>query len=449
MDAPFRAGGLASGLDTNAIIDRLVQIESRPIALLRQRQDGLRARVSALGDIIAKLGELKTAADSLAAAGALGTKMTSTHTTFDAVAGSNAAAGRYDVRVTGLAAAAKARSGAFSSPTAEVRAGTLTLDISGTSYVVNVTAGMTLSEVATAVRQSGAPVSATVLTADTSSYLSISNLNTGHAIGSPADSALTITENSTGGTGQALSMAITQTAANATVIVDGLTFTRQSNAVSDVVPGVTMTLKTTSLVSETMVVQNDGDATAKNLQKLVDAYNGVVGLIDRQLRVGQASDRSRALTGDSALAAFKRSMQGLISRAVGTGGIRTLADLGIETAQTGTLSLDRATLDSAITRDAAALNLIFSDATNGIGKATKSLVDGATNTIDGSLVVRKNGLTNSIRGMDDKVTVLEGRVESFRRRMIAQFTAMEKVVSQLRAVGNFLSQHSFDVGGDQ
>ena len=30
-DATFRAGGLASGMDTNAIIDQLVQLESRPL----------------------------------------------------------------------------------------------------------------------------------------------------------------------------------------------------------------------------------------------------------------------------------------------------------------------------------------------------------------------------------------------------------------------------------
>ena len=34
----FRAGGLASGLDTNSIIDQLVNIESRPLTVLKAKQ---------------------------------------------------------------------------------------------------------------------------------------------------------------------------------------------------------------------------------------------------------------------------------------------------------------------------------------------------------------------------------------------------------------------------
>jgi flagellar hook-associated protein 2 len=93
-DSNFRAGGLASGIDTNAIIDSLIKLESRPIDLLRSRQAGLKTQVSALGDITSKLSELSRVALSLSTAGTMATKVSSTHTGFDAVSGSGATAGR-------------------------------------------------------------------------------------------------------------------------------------------------------------------------------------------------------------------------------------------------------------------------------------------------------------------------------------------------------------------
>src|SRR5262245_27381356 len=109
-DVPFRAGGLATGMDTNSIIHALVKIDSRPIELLRQRQDGMRARISALGAIISRLQDLKTAASDLGTGGVLGTQIGSgTAVGFSAVTGSGAIAGEYDITVDHLARTAKAR----------------------------------------------------------------------------------------------------------------------------------------------------------------------------------------------------------------------------------------------------------------------------------------------------------------------------------------------------
>ena len=37
-DSSFRVGGLASGLDTNSIIDQLVKIESNSVTVAQKRQ---------------------------------------------------------------------------------------------------------------------------------------------------------------------------------------------------------------------------------------------------------------------------------------------------------------------------------------------------------------------------------------------------------------------------
>jgi flagellar hook-associated protein 2 len=442
-DSTFRAGGLASGMDTNSIVDQLVNLEQRPMDLLRQRQSALKTQVSTIGDILAKLSDFKTAIKSLSDAGTIGTKVTSTNTGFSAVSGSAAVAGSYSVTVGTLAQSAGARSQAFAAETSPVKGGTLTLNVMGTDYNMIVPDGAALSDVALLIRQSGAPVSAVVLSNGTNAYLSITNRNSGHPIGGVPADALTITEIANGDLGQPLSAAMVQTASNASVEVNGLTFTRQSNTLADVIPGVTMTLKGTTVGAETLTIDNDTDGTATNLKKLVDTYNNVMKALQKQLQVTPESDRSTLLAGDAALRGLQRKLQSLLTSEVGgSANVRTLADVGVKTARDGSISLDTTILAKAITRDAGAVNNLFSLATTGLSALATKLVDNATNATDGTLVSKRKGLSDNIKSIDTQLDRMQIRLDAFRLGLINQFTAMEKVVSNMKSIGNFLTQQT-------
>src|SRR4051812_50143792 len=58
-------GGLASGLDTNTIVDQLMAIERQPQNRLKLRQGQIDARKSALSDIQSRLKNLQLAAQDL------------------------------------------------------------------------------------------------------------------------------------------------------------------------------------------------------------------------------------------------------------------------------------------------------------------------------------------------------------------------------------------------
>ena len=61
MASSFNSGGLASGIDTNSIVDTLTKLESRPLELLQTRQAALKTQVSLLGDLSSRMNALKTA----------------------------------------------------------------------------------------------------------------------------------------------------------------------------------------------------------------------------------------------------------------------------------------------------------------------------------------------------------------------------------------------------
>jgi flagellar hook-associated protein 2 len=443
----FTAGGLASGLDTSSIVEQLVALESRPITLLKQQQAGLQTQVSQLGNIVSKLTALRAATDALAKDGVLAVTGATSPTAFSASPGSGAAAGRYAIQVQTLARAAKWRSAGFDAGQT-VAGGTLAVTVQGKSYgAIAVADGSTLSELAAALRATGAPVSATVLTSGTKSWLSVTARDAGFPIGgAPSDAlSLAFTPSPTA-TATDPGLAVVDPgglAQNATFTVDGLSFTRTSNTVGDAVPGATLTLKTEGGPEEDLVLANDPAATLTRLQGFVDAYNAVAKLVQTQLAPVKGADRGATLAGDSAVRGLQARLQRLTSAVVpGLATVRSLADVGVRTARDGTLTIDKATLEAAVARDASAVNALFSTAGTGLGAAVGALVDAHTRSGDGVLTLDRRRLDDGIRRMDDQIGVLQRRVDAFRSSLIAQFTAMEKTVSALKAVSTFLASQS-------
>lgn len=455
-DSTFRAGGLATGMDTNSIIDQLVELQSLPIKKLQTRQSNLKVQVSALADLISKLNALDAAAADLGSAGVFATRATSSNAAFAAAPGTGAAPGRWSVEVERLATAARWRSAGFAAG-ATFTPGTISLTVQGKTYppadappdaAITVTATDTLADVAYKIRKSGAPVSAAALTdANGLTYLSITSIATGQPLNGATDLSFGFTP--TGAGGSAVDAGATLApGANASVWVDGLNFVRTGNSVGDVIPGVTLTLtKQAPGAPEDLVVATDDAGTKARLQKFVDAYNGVMTLVQRQLNVGKDTDRARTLAGDGAVRDLQTKLQKLIVQKVpGLAGVRTLADLGLETARDGSLSIDSATLEKALASDPAAVNAVFSTAGTGLAAAVNAMVKLETRSVAvngrsevGLLVAGQNGLNRTIADLDKQAQRLQLRIGAFRENLVKQFTAMENTVSGLKGLGTYIN----------
>jgi len=460
MAGTITTSGLVSGIDTASIVEQLVALESRPITLLKSRQSAFKTQVTLLADIMSRLSSLETAAKELGSSGVLAAKVASTNDAFTATPGTGALAGRYAVRVDQLAQASKWMSGAFDSPTAGVRGGTLQLTVKGQTYPapapdgpgpITITDGMSLSDVAYAIRQSGAPVSATVINGwDTQankavSYLSITARDTGYTPADGPGSALSVSFTAGAGTGTDPAFAETQAARNAAFNVDGVDFVREGNTVTDALAGVTLSLKkgatlpaTTGTV-EDLVLNTDADATKAKLQKFVEAYNGVMALVQRQLNVSKDTNRATTLAGDSAVRSLQGRLQSILTNQVaGLPGVKSLADVGVKTAKDGSLSIDSTLYAAALARDPAAFDSLFSTATSGLGDFVSKLVQEQVRASDGVLAGRQTGLNARIRAMDDQAAAMQRRIDAFKSNLVKQFTAMETTLSNLKSTGNFL-----------
>ena len=434
----FTAGGLASGLDTNSIVDKLVALESQPIANNKNLQAALTVQISTLGDLSSKIKALASSAQSLAS-GVAQSSIVATPPGITAVAGTGALPGRYSISVNDVATTAKARSGQFASASSTVAGGTLGLHVKGVAYNIAITANSDLGSVAKQINASGAPVNAAVITDGTYYYLSFSNRDTGKPIGSAVDGGLTIDSDPTG-----LGLHVTQNAVNASVTIDDLPVESQSNQISTAIPGVTLNVIAKQTTPADMVISSDSSKSKSGVQGFVDAYNAIVTSLQQSLKPDPKNPPPAGSTPDGSLVlGLERRMQSLLSTQVVTSGAhRTLADIGVKIQTDGTLKIDDTTFNAAISSDSRGVDAIFSTGTTGIAALTKSLQTTFTDSIDGQLVQRQTSLQKNIKDLDATNQRLQDHVDSFKAQLQDQFARMESLISSYNSIGNFLAASS-------
>jgi flagellar hook-associated protein 2 len=445
-------GGLITGLDTNALIEGLVQAEQRPIELLQNQKVRFQAQDGIVTSLVSALAALKSSARGLSLSTDFHRKAaaSSDATALTATADSTAESGSFNVVVDALAKAQSVRSTTFATATDAIGTGTLTLTVGEKETAVTVDAtNQTLTGLKNAINASGAAVTASIVnvgTGDTPDFrLVVQSKQTG------TENAVTISGTLAGGTNPfAGGGEVVQAASNALFSVSGLAVTRSSNTISDVVPGVTFTLlkegdhngivESTDASSE-VTISADGSTLNGAIKKFVADFNAVNKIVNDQFALDPDSNRQGALGGDASLRGIISRLRKELSAPGGIGvGFRFLSDIGIRFQDDGSLTVDDAKLSSALAANPDGVSDLFTLVENGVGKRVPDAVDDFISSVDGSLTFRQKGIRASIETIDRKVASEEERVAGFQTRLTAQFAALERLVSQLRSQGDFLTQ---------
>ena len=439
----LRSGGLISGLDTNALISQLVQLERAPIQKLESKKSAYNSQLSLLGGIKSALSELKTKMKELDTASELvsmaATSSLETAVTADATG--DAAAADYTVEVVQVARAEKDRSQGFSAIDAEVTAGTFTLTVKGgDAQNVTIEEGDTLQDVVAKINDEVVGATASIISDGTNYYLSLTADETGHTVGGAASDAIVISESYSGGAGQQLTMAEIQAAENALVTLDGLNVESDTNDIQSALTGVTLHVHEVTTSQETLTIQPDKSELEAKLQEFADAYNKIIELVLKETKVTAKTNRQATLAGDSSI----RNLRAAMSSAVGFpipslagNDYDALSTFGIKTDALGKLSIDSEDLQAALDDDLRSVTKVF---TADDGLATR-LLDLVGNYIDsdGILQARTDGLNRSIKAIDSRIFNMELRVQSYEINLVRQFTTLESTVSSLQTQGNFLA----------
>jgi flagellar hook-associated protein 2 len=448
--------GLASGMDTNAIIEAMMQVARLPIERLEAKKDIYENKQSLVGTLMAKLSALRTAAQGLDTESDFKILSASStdSTKISGAATSSAAPGSYQIQVSSLVQAERTYSDPFAAKdqTGLVGAGTLSIQVGATAAVeISIDDSTdTLETVASKINNSAAEVSAAVMY-DGSSYRLV-------VTGDQAGASYGITFGEDGTLALDLDDAANQKqeAKDATIVMDGMTITSGTNQITDAIPGVTLTLSdTTDGETESLEVALDQTAIEENVQAMLTAYNDVVDFINQQFTY-DGEVRLDTLMGDSATRTAKSQIQSIVVGEIAalTGSYTALSRIGITSSSDGTLTLNTTEFRNAMADDQDAVMEVFtytdgdSDTDNdGVAVRLARTIKQMLQVPDGLLQTHKDGFFDQIADIDDEILRLENNLDTYEQGLLRKFAAMEEMLSALQGQGNYLAAQPFAQGG--
>lgn len=451
--ATIQFSGVASGIDTTALINAVVAVEGRSIGVLESQKAKFQAQTTVFALLSGSLGALKSSTQALSLSSDFNKRSvaSSNKVAVTGIADSTADLGSHNIVVDELAKARSVQSTSFSSETADVTQGTLIISLGSTITTITIdSTNDTLKGLKDAINDSGAEVTASIVNVGISTSpdyrLVIQNKESGTA------NALSLSGTLTDPGGSLNGKTEVQAARDAVFFVNTLKVTRGSNVISDVISGVTFSLLTTSTStdglldsadpSSTLTIAADTRGISGEIGTFVSDYNAVADLINGQFTLDAETEKQGTLAGDSTI----RNIMSLLRKEVGsTGGLGTgflyLSDIGITFEENGTLKVDGSKLAKSLEDDPTGVANLFLLTQNGIGKRVPDLVDDFISIVDGSITARQKGLAASISSLDNKIEQELKRIVALEERLIAKFAALERIISETQRQSSFLAQN--------
>jgi flagellar hook-associated protein 2 len=353
--------GLGSGYDFTSLIDQLIAIERQPYVRIQNTISKQQKAIDAIGLITGKLGTIRTAAEKLNTSAEFFqvTAKSSDDASVVATASSTALSGTISFTVNQVAkAAAKVSGNSVSSLATTVATGNFTIN----GQTINVGDGSLQSVVNAINSTSNIGVRAAAVRVSANEFrLQIASTTTGAA------SAANIID---GGNLAALgTFADLEVGQNAQLTVGSgpgaYVVSSASNTITDLMPGVTLTVKkpTTSAVTIDTAVDNAkiGDA----IQDLVSQANIAIDEIKLQTKVststtgGSTSTTAGPLTGNFAIRQLATSITNAVITAVGGTTYGSAGLVGVEVTRDGKLSFNRTKFNDKMASDPQSVARMF------------------------------------------------------------------------------------------
>ncbi|MEW6743069.1 MAG: flagellar filament capping protein FliD [Planctomycetota bacterium] len=435
--------GLASGLDTQALIAALVAVEQRPIQLMQSRRAAMQSRIDLFSRFSTLLETLQSKASGLSETDSFISLKTTLSETgyFTATATGTAQAASHEIQVKALALTGRNGTvGYADSDTTTFGTGTIDITVGTTTTQVAIDAeNNTLQGIVTAINESGAAVHASII--DDGSATPYRLVIEGDDSG--AANALSVTVNLSGGAALTLDAALDRAAQDAEIVADGITIKRSTNDIEGAIQGVTLNLihETATGQSIRLDVAVDQDAIQSDIQSFVDAYNAVFDFINQQARYDETIKSSGPLAGDTTLRTIQMRLQNVIVSQLSDDSlpIRSLGALGVELDNNGRLSIDTDKLEEALAGDLEQVALLFTHELEGVGVRLDDLIEQFTDPLEGMIQTRKDALRDVVENLDDSIERAQDRLDIFEENLVKRFAAFETLIGRLNAQGSFLT----------
>ena len=473
--ALISALGGGSGVNVSALAQSLVDAERAPQkAIIDKAIQSSQARISGYGAVLSSLSTLKTSLSALQDKSQFNALYGQSNASgyFDVTTDATAKPGNHKISVLTLASGQTSTSGGFSSADAGLNSGasiTLNLTVGGKAITpaINVTAsgttGPSANDMVAAINNAAAGITAQIVDTGnaTDRYKIVLN-----STGTGSSSSFSISTSAVGEDGMtALDFSTNvQTVSDAHIIVDGVDMVRASNNIADAIQGVTLNLLAPTTPDGTVANSTPGsisfsrDTTAikSGVQALVDAFNSTKKLLGAVSDSQSTDPNGATLVNDSLVRQIGMQLSGMVTGYSSTPGpkdsqgnsVSALRDIGVTIQRDGTLALDSAKLDSALsTKFSDVVKMLTGNQENskGILPGNRGIAGDAVTQLtnlmgpNGPIVNASHTATNNISAQNQKQADLELKMQGLLTQYMSQFTVMDSIVGQMNSLKISLS----------
>ena len=233
----------------------------------------------------------------------------------------------------------------------------------------------------------------------------------------------------------------TNSGLNSIIEVDGLTFYRDSNQVSDAITGVTLNLDGITTTTETVTVETDVNTVKQDVQAFMDAYNSALDFLKQKSHINPDTLQHGELSDDYTYRALYSDLRTLALGSISdstSNDYTNLYNLGIgfnndgkmifEDADDFTLALQTDTeLVSDIFNNDDGIATVIQDKVNTFTK-TGGFIDSSKEIIDSNLLFLKQSLNR----VEDQLSAKEQRYRNEFARLQEMMASLNDQMSSLR-----------------
>lgn len=425
--------GIATGLDTETLVQQLMAIERRPLVLMQERKNLLQQQRDAWRDINTRLNNLRDRMAELSRTSLFEGRsaVSSAADVATASATRDAAEARYNIEVVQLAQSHRVASAKLEDAIGDTKPSWLA--VGGRKLVIEINFNDTVHTIAEKINKADVAVTARVI----DGRLVIQADETGKAHQLKFKGELWQKLGITDGQGKIRRTAQLQRAQDAVFKIEGLTITRSSNKIDDVIEGVTFTLQGEG---ETVIdIKRDEAAVLDAVRKFVEQYNSTMSFIQSR------SSDGGVLQGDTLLMRIAFQLRSDITARVGGAGLayNQLAAVGISIDRHGTMTLNEAKLREALADDPEAVQKLFAatqdaDGFDGVTARLESRFQAWLQAGDGLLAARQKMFGDRMKAIDDSIEQMERRLEIREQNLMRQFIALEEVMAAFQTQAMWL-----------
>lgn len=447
MASSISSLGIGSGVLTADVIDQLKEADTarivkpleNKITINNQKQDAYK-----LLDSLMKT--FKASASALSYDTIFDNKIVQSSGKAEVKIDSGATVDSFSLETVTLAKKDITKFGSVASPATTIATGAGVLKIN--NFEIAYDENTTLSDLAQSITEiAGDSISASVLqTGDGAYNLVLSSKSTG----SSQSITISDTDDGTSGTGSLNAAlfdpynAITnpngyekvQTASDATFKYNGITMTRATNEISDLILGVNIKLKEEGDFSSVDVSQ-DTTAISDELKLFTDSYNALITNLHDMTLKDEASGAEGVFNGDSFVKSIARDLTKTIT-SLNTNN-NSLINYGIDLDRNGTMSFNKSALETKLKEDSDAVKLFFTGGTNSEGNK----VTGLFTTVDeklksytgyGNLLSNfETNLKNEGTSLSKSHATAKASLDTRYEIMAKRFTAYDGMISRINS----------------